>query len=101
MANFEFSNYCSPAQLYLVLAMFSLVYGFVKNFQFVTLITKGIMIVIWAWILNWLCSKGFKTLSWLLVLFPFIVMLFAFFALTDILRKGGSVQHAPPAQQNK
>jgi F0F1-type ATP synthase assembly protein I len=32
---------------------------------------------IWTFILGWLCKKGFKTLSWFLVLLPYIIMALA------------------------
>ena len=76
---FDFGKYCSPAQLYLVLAVIGLIMTFLENFRIVTLIVNGFFVVIWAWILNWLCSKGFTAISWVLVLLPFILLASAFF----------------------
>jgi len=89
MSNFEFSKYCTPAQLYLVLGAIGIVMGFFKNFSMKTLLTKALFLVIWAWVLNWLCSKGFKAVSWLLVLLPYILVLFMVFLLKDIAVKEG------------
>ena len=85
MSNFEFSKYCTPAQLYLVLGVIGLITGFFKNYGMETLLTKALFLVIWAWVLNWLCSKGFKAVSWILVLLPFILVLFMFFFIKDIV----------------
>ncbi len=85
MSNFEFSKYCTPAQLYLVLGAIGLIGGFFKNYGMETLLTKALFLVIWAWVLNWLCSKGFKAVSWILVLLPFILVLFMFFFIKDIV----------------
>jgi len=90
MSNFEFSKYCTPAQLYLVLGVIGLIGGFFKNYGMETLLTKAIFLAIWAWVLNWLCSKGFKAVSWILVLLPFILVLFMFFFIKDavLVREG-------------
>jgi competence protein ComGC len=85
MSNFEFSKYCTPAQLYLVLGVIGLIGCFFKNYGMETLLTKALFLVIWAWVLNWLCSKGFKAVSWILVLLPFILVLFMFFFIKDIV----------------
>ena len=85
MAATDFSRYCTPAQLYLILAGVSLLTAFFKNFKVVTLLVNGLFVLIWGWILNWLCSKGFKSISWILVLLPFILFLFTFFFAKDIM----------------
>ena len=71
MKQFEFSKYCTPAQLYLVLAAISLLSGFLKNFSVLTLLANAVFVVLFAWILNFLCRKGLTGLSWILVLLPF------------------------------
>jgi len=37
----------------------------------ITLLANAVFVVLFAWILNFLCRKGLKTLSWVLVLLPF------------------------------
>lgn len=88
MGNFEFSKYCTPAQLYLVLGAIGIIMGFFKNYGVETLLTKSLLLVLWAWVLNWLCSKGFKSISWILVLLPFITMFFGYFFIKDVVREG-------------
>ena len=89
MKNFEFSKYCTPAQLYLVLGAIGIIMGFFKNYSIETLLTKSLFLVLWAWVLNWLCSKGFKAISWILVLLPFIMVLFTYFFIKDVVVKEG------------
>jgi hypothetical protein len=45
----------------------------VPNTMFV-FIVKIIYIVFWTWVLNLICKDGYKTISWLLVLLPWILM---------------------------
>ena len=85
MAAMDFSRFCTPAQLYLILAGISLITAFFNNFQVITLVVNGIFVLIWGWILNWLCSKGLKAISWILVLLPFILFFFTFFFAKDII----------------
>jgi hypothetical protein len=89
MGNFEFSKYCTPAQLYLVLGAIGIIMAFFKDYGVETLLTKSLFLVLWAWVLNWLCSKGFKAISWILVLLPFIMMFFTYFLIKDVVREGG------------
>jgi hypothetical protein len=89
MGNFEFSKYCTPAQLYLILGAIGILSTFIKNYSVETLLTEALFLVIWAWVLNWLCSKGFKSISWVLVLLPFILVLFTFLFIKDVARKEG------------
>jgi len=85
MAAMNFSRFCTPAQLYLILAGISLITAFFNDFQVITLVVNGIFVLIWGWILNWLCSKGLKAISWILVLLPFILFIFTFFFAKDIV----------------
>ena len=79
MAQFDFAKYCTPAQVYLILAGIGLVSGFLSNFRVFTLIFNSLFVVLFAWILNFLCSKGLTAISWVLVLLPFIMMASVFF----------------------
>lgn len=85
MKNFAFSKYCTPAQLYLVIGVICIISGFFANYSIEMLLTKALFVVIWAWVLNWLCSKGFKAISWILVLLPFIFFLFMYFLIKDVV----------------
>jgi hypothetical protein len=89
MRNFEFSKYCTPAQLYLILGAIGIFMGLFNNFSMKTLLTKALFLVIWAWVLNWLCSKGFKAVSWILVLLPYILVLFTYSFIKDVIVKEG------------
>jgi small-conductance mechanosensitive channel len=40
---------------------------------------QAVFIVLWTWVLSYLCRKGFSSLSWFLVLLPWVLMFLAFF----------------------
>ena len=67
-------NLCSPAMLYLVLSCISIVAGVMSKMSNKSLFAKGIYAILWTWILNFVCERGYPTLSWILVFLPFILM---------------------------
>ena len=69
-----FRSYCTPAKIYLAIAV---IYC---NIQIFTVPVAFVLInlgfaLIWAFILQWLCKKGFGSVSWFLVLLPYVAML--------------------------
>ncbi len=47
--------------------------GSITQVSIIISILHLIVTIVWALFLDFLCSKGFGTLSWFLVLFPYIV----------------------------
>ena len=81
---------CSPAALYFIISMLSLVMILLQNLgnsnsyhvgnfscrvpsTIIVFIIKLIYILFWTWILNLICKDGHTGISWLLVLLPFIL----------------------------
>jgi len=75
----DFNKLCNPAKLYFFLVILFIVIGLFSKINVMAIIFKLIFAFIWTFVLNWLCSKGYTTLSWIIVFFPFILMLIAFF----------------------
>jgi hypothetical protein len=94
----DLSKLCTPALVYFVLAAISLVIALFKNFQIMSLVVKGLFIAAWTWFLNFLCSKGYKSISWFLVLLPFLLMLGVFVMAMEVV-KTASASMMPPAQR--
>ncbi len=65
---------CDPAMVYFVLGCASIGLAVAHKFSAGSLMIKGIYVLVWTWFLNFLCSKGYKTISWVLVVLPFIMM---------------------------
>ncbi len=81
---------CTPAYLYLVISVISLIILAVQNLgsdptyaignyscpmesKLSVFIGHIIYIALWTIILNWICKKGFTSVSWVLVLLPFLL----------------------------
>jgi hypothetical protein len=82
---------CSPALFYFVVSIIGLLLILFQNVgnkhsynlgnfscrvpsTMMVFVIKIIYIVFWTWILNLICKDGYKTISWLLVLLPWILM---------------------------
>jgi hypothetical protein len=100
-----FDKICTPAQIYLIVSFILMVlsyFGLSAISQQITLnqannsflqslnftyqkdtrtsyVVQAVFIVLWTWVLSYLCKKGFSNLSWFLVLLPWILMFLAFF----------------------
>ena len=83
---------CPPAIVYLVLSIIALILN--MKFSILSVLIHIAFIVVWTFILNWICSKNLVWLSWLLVILPyvfmFLVLLIAveFVALSNEQRQG-------------
>jgi F0F1-type ATP synthase assembly protein I len=53
----------------------------------IAIFSKLIFAFLWAYILGWLCSKGYKSISWFLVLLPFIMIFLVSFGIMRHVRE--------------
>ena len=88
----QFHGLCRPAQFYAMLSVFSLIaivlqnvmepdryclgsYSCKLNFSRVFMfVAKVLYMLMWTVILQSLCKTGYETLSWFIVLVPFVLM---------------------------
>jgi hypothetical protein len=61
---------CTPAIVYLVLAIIALIFNI--QYSFLSIFLHVIFIGLWTFILNWICKKGFVWISWTLVVLPYL-----------------------------
>ena len=87
-----FNSLCTPAQLYLGLSTLAVLSSCYQNIGNPNTFACGLMkaqspinnvvyigfeivyVLIWTYLLNLLCKKGYSKISWLFVLLPFIAM---------------------------
>ena len=73
MAFFSVSNLCTPAVVYFWISLVVLVISVISGLHLVANLVQLIFILVWSWILNYLCTKGFTAVSWLLVILPILM----------------------------
>ena len=91
MAIAGLKNLCTPSMVYLVISLIAIVIVAVQNFgnenvyclgsyscqvssTFLIFAIKLILVLFWTWILNLICRAGATSISWFLVLFPFVLI---------------------------
>ena len=77
----DFSKLCTPAKIYFAIAVIASIFALFSGVSVMAVFWKLVFAFLWTFVLGYLCDKGYKTLSWFLVLLPYIVMALAMFGL--------------------
>jgi hypothetical protein len=85
--NTDFNKLCTPARLYFAFSVLSCIILLFNRISVLAVFTKLIFAFLWAFILGWLCSKGYESLSWFLVLLPFVMMLLVAFGVMKHMKE--------------
>ena len=88
---------CGPAMVYFAFACLSILFGLMGNISGMSLVAKGIWAILWTYILNFVCEKGYETISWFLVLLPFVLM----FGIVSLVLDQGRQNQTQPTQSNQ
>ena len=80
----DFSKLCTPAKIYFAIAVIASIFALFKGVHLMAVAVKLFFAFIWTFVLGWLCSKGMKTLSWFLVLLPYIIIALAMFKIYEM-----------------
>lgn len=75
----EFSKLCTPAKIYFTIAVIAAVFGLFNGLTIMMAFWNLLFAFLWTYVLGWLCDKGFRSISWFLVLLPYIIMALAMF----------------------
>jgi len=70
-----FSKLCTPAKIYFAIAVIASIFALFKGVSFGAVFVKMLFAFLWTYILGWLCSKGYSSISWFLVLLPYIIIM--------------------------
>ena len=72
-----FSKLCTPAKIYFAIAVIAAIIALFSGIRIMAVVIKLVFAFIWTFILEWLCKKGYKSISWFLVLLPYIIIALA------------------------
>lgn len=94
-----FKSLCLPSKAYLVLAFIgiivSVLFPTISNFSLLFQLIHIVYIIFWTWILDLICKAGYKIISWILVLAPFVLVFLIFtFLLGDAIYKEEKIARA-------
>ena len=80
----NFSKFCTPAKIYLAISILASMLALFKGVPLMMAFWKLFFAAIWSYILALLCKKGFASISWFLVLLPYIIMGLAFLKIYNL-----------------
>jgi hypothetical protein len=82
----DFSQLCTPAKLYFAIAVIASVVALFSGIGVIAVALKLMFAFIWTYLLSWLCDKGYKNISWFLVLLPYVIIALAMFGIYRVTR---------------
>ena len=85
----NFSKLCTPAKIYFGIAVIATIIALFNGVSLMMAFTKIVFAFIWTFVLGWLCDKGYSSISWFLVLLPYIVIALAMFQIAHITQHRG------------
>lgn len=75
--NKDFSKLCTPAKIYFIIAVISSLVALISGMRLIPIVINLVFAAVWTCVLGWLCKKGFTSISWFLVLLPYIIIVLA------------------------
>ena len=72
--NKHLQQLCTPARVYIIIAILGSLLALFNRIPLLAVSTKLVFALVWTYLLNLLCSKGYKNVSWFLVLLPYVMI---------------------------
>ena len=69
------SKFCTPAKLYFAIAVLGSVMALLQRVPLMPVAVKMGFAFLWAMFLNYLCAKGYASVSWFLVVVPYVLIM--------------------------
>ncbi len=96
-----FNELCTPARLYFLISAITIVIGLFNGFQLLAVFMNIGFVIVWTYLLNLLCKKGFKPFSWFLVLLPYFLILIGFLMTLGNGREGYGGARPPRSKEGR
>ena len=79
---------CTPSLVYLGISVLTIIFMFYQHASLESMILKVLFAGLWVLLLNFLCTKGLETVSWILVILPYVLTGFLMTLILSILNTG-------------
>ena len=73
----DFTKLCTPARLYFAIAVIATIVSLFSGATMMHAFWQIFFAFIWTFILGWLCDNKYTSISWFLVLLPYLLILLA------------------------
>lgn len=97
----KFKELCTPARLYFLISVIAIIISLFSGFHFMALLMNAGFVLVWTYVLNFLCQKGLKAFSWFLVLVPYFFILIGFLMTLRNIREGADTMDPPPPEMSE
>ena len=114
--SFDLRNMCTPATIYFVISLIGLILVGVNNLDnndkicvgdyncyvgnnTTIFIINAIYILFWTFVLDLMCKAGYSSLSWFILLLPFIILFIVFATL--MVKEGNTNMAGAPCPDGK
>jgi hypothetical protein len=74
------SSLCTPAFIYIIISIIILLVTLFKSLNITETVISLFFILLWTWVLNYFCTKGYKIVSWLILITMLIFLSFGLFS---------------------
>lgn len=91
------SNFCTPAFLYFVISTLGVLGSIFMGGSAATIVMSFLWIVLFSYLLNWLCSMGYGMVSWVLVALPMMLSIFVLMLMIANKTKSSSSPGSSPS----
>ena len=83
----DFSKLCTPARIYFAIAVIAAIFSLFSGASIMYAFWNLVFAFIWTYVLGWLCRKGYTSISWFLVLLPYIIIGLAMFNIYHVTQE--------------
>jgi len=95
--NKDFAKLCTPAKVYFALAVLAIIMSLFNRFTFLGIFIQLLFAVIWTMFLAWVCDKINPSISWFLVLAPYVM---TFLVALGVMREIKQIRALDPMNQS-
>lgn len=90
-----YMDLCTPAFLYFVVSILSILGSIFMGGSPMTIVLSFVFVILFSYFLNWLCTKGYNMVSWLLVLLPLLLSLLILMTMVSAYSNKNSTSTSP------
>jgi predicted membrane protein len=69
-------DFCQPAKVYLVIALFTLMYYVYNDQDYIWVVLKAALFIFWGFVIDRICLQDMKAIAWIMAIIPPFIFLF-------------------------
>jgi len=82
-----FDKLCIPAKIYFAIAVIATIIALLNGASITYAFWQMVFAFIWTFVLGFLCNKGYTSISWFLVLLPYLLIAICMFNIYQVIQE--------------